>query len=147
MLLFKILGLLISFFVPTLYGFAKAYSVGRRYTKLKLFGDGMREISEYIKIEKTERKALFTKCFNDEIILQTAEINEEHLKAEDIIFLKEFMTGFGQKDKTSEYERTLFYLKRFETIIQNAKEEKEKLCKLYSSLGVLFGICLCIFLI
>ncbi len=147
MLIFKVLGLIIAFSVPSLYGFSKAYSVRKRYTKLKSFITSMRELSEYVKIGNCERKLLFSRCFSGELLIGETCVNNEFLATEDIVLLEEFLIGFGLKDKISEYERTVFYLNRLEIHIKNVKEERDKLCKLYSSLGVLLGLSLCIFLI
>lgn len=147
MTVFKIIGLLISFCVPSLYGFLKAYIVAKRSQKLQKFVVAFCELSEYVRIENAEKKRLFSKCFDRELMGEDFCLNTEFLKAEDITLIEEFVNGFGAKDKNSEYERTKFYIGRLQTNTHNAQSDKEKLCKLYSTLGVLFGISLCIFLI
>lgn len=147
MLIFKGIGLIIAFCVPSVYGFLKAYGVSKRNAKLKRFFLSISEISECIRIENTPKNALFSKHFGKELLNENYTLNTEFLKNEDITLLNEFFIGFGLKDKNSEYERTKLYLDRIKTVCENAREEKEQLCKLYSSLGVLSGLGLCIFLI
>lgn len=145
--LLKILGLIISFLVPTAFGFFKSYGISKRYTKLRKAVVCISELAESVKVESSEKNKLFSKCFDKELLNQDFTINSEWFKEGDLNIFNEFFGGFGLKDKNSEYERTKLYLERIKMLCEDAGEEKNKLCKLYSSLGLLSGLCLCIFLI
>lgn len=147
MIIFKILGLFAVFSVPCIYGLYKSYSVKKRSVKLKNIIISLAKLSEYIRIEKTEKSRLFKRCFDASLLNTDLSPNVEHLLKEDISILNEFLSKFGAGDRKNEYERTAVYIKLFEKLSQKAESETEKLCKLYSSLGVLTGLSICIFLI
>lgn len=146
MVLLKITGLIIAFSVPSLLGFLKAFNVAKRSEKLGKIYVSVCDLCECIRTENTPKEKLLKKCFGG-LINVNLTVNTEYLKNEDISFLNEFLISFGRKDKVSEYERARLYISRLEGIIENANKEKERLCKLYSSVGVLSGLALCIFLI
>lgn len=147
MQIIKITGLLIVFFVPAIYGFLKSFGVAKRSEKLKEYIMVISELCECIKVEKIPKNRLLMKCFGSKLLNDDLSLNSEFLKNEDINLLSEFLNGFGKRDKNSEYERTKNYILRLRQNCEKSNEEKEKLCKLYSSLGVLCGLSLLIFLI
>ena len=147
MQIIKLIGLLIVFFVPTVYGFLKSYVVAKRSEKLKKYIMSLGELSGCIKIENIAKSRLFKRYFSRELINEDLSLNTDFLKEEDINVLNEFLLNFGKRDKNFEYERTKSYISRLNQNCDKANEEKEKLCKLYSSLGVLCGLSVCIFLI
>ncbi len=147
MIIFKIVGLFAVFSVPCIYGFYKSYSVKKRCIKLKKLVVSLAKISEYIRIEKYEKNRLFKRCFDASLLNADLEFNCEYLLKEDISLLNEFLDNFGAGDRKNEYERTCVYINLFERLSEKAEFETEKLSRLYSSLGVLTGLSLCIFLI
>lgn len=147
MQIIKITGLLIVFFVPTVYGFLKSFGVAKRSEKLKEYVMAISELCECIKVENIPKNRLLRRCFGRELLNEDLTLNHFFLKDEDINLLCEFLKGFGKRDKNSEYERTKNYILRLKQNCDKANEEKEKLCKLYSSLGILCGLSLLIFLI
>ncbi len=147
MLILKIAGLIAVFSVPCVYGLYMSYSVKKRSAKLKLIVISFAKLSEYIRIEKTEKQQLFKRCFDASILNVDFSFNGEYLLKEDISLLNEFLNDFGVGDRKNEYNRTCAYIKLFERLSEKAEQETEKLCRLYSSLGALTGLSLCIFLI
>lgn len=147
MQIIKLTGLTIVFFVPTTYGFLKSFGVAKRSEKLKKYVMIISELCEYIKIENIPKNRLLKRCFGSTLLNEDLTLNTDFLRNEDITLLCEFLTGFGKRDKNSEYERTKNYILRLKQNCDKANEEKEKLCKLYSSLGFLCGLSLLIFLI
>ena len=147
MIIFKIIGLFAVFCVPCIFGLYKSYSLKKRSVKLKNLVISLAKLSEYIRIEKTEKNRLFKRCFDSSLLNKDLSINGEYLLKEDSALLNEFLNNFGVGDRKNEYERTCVYIKLFERLAEKAELETEKLCKLYSSLGVLTGLSICIFLI
>lgn len=147
MVIFKIAGLIAVFSVPCICGLVKAFSVKRRSAKLRALVLSFTALSEYIRIEKAEKQQLFKRCFDNSLLNKDLSFNEEYLLKEDIRLLNEFSKDFGASDRKNEYERTCVYIKLFEKLSDKAEYETEKLCRLYSSLGILTGLSLCIFLI
>ncbi|MBR4973495.1 MAG: hypothetical protein IKY45_03420 [Clostridia bacterium] len=147
MIIFKVLGLLAVFSVPSVFGLYKSFSLKKRSIKLKSLVMSLAKLSEYIRIEKTEKTGLFKRCFDASLINTDLSFNSEYLLKEDITLLNEFLNDFGLCDRKGEYERTCTYIKLFGRLLEKAECENEKLCKLYSLLGVLTGLSLCIFLI
>ena len=111
------------------------------------YQEALAKLSEYIRIENTEKNRLFKRCFDTSLLNADLSFNGEYLLKEDIRLLNEFINNFGMGDRKNEYERTAVYIKLFERLSEKADFETEKLCKLYYSLGVLTGLSLCIFLI
>ena len=147
MQIIRITGLVIIFLVPTVYGFFKAFCVAKRSEKLINFVMAISDLCECIKIENIPKNRILRRCFSSAFLNEDLTLNTDYLKNEDINLLSEFLTGFGKRDKNSEYERTKNYILRLKQNCDKANEEKDKLCKLYSSLGVLCGFSLLIFLI
>lgn len=144
--LFKIIGLIIVFTVPCIFGFLKSYNLSKRSEKLKGFFTALGELASRVRVENIPKEKLYEKCFTKELLNKDLSVNPEFLKPNDINFLNEFLSGFGVKDKISESERIKLYSERLSEILETANKEKDKLCKLYSSLGVLSGVAFCIFL-
>lgn len=147
MQIIKFMGLLIVFFVPTVYGSLKSFGIAKRSEKLKEYVMVISNLCECIKVENIPKNRLLKRCFGITLLNEDLSLNTEFLGDEDINLLCEFLTDFGKRDKNSEYERTKNYILRLKQNCDKANEEKEKLCKLYSSLGILCGLSLCIFLI
>ena len=96
-----------------------------------------------------EISELTAQCFHKELleIKDGISINQSYLTAEDITLLREFFSDSGMGDIDSEYERTLAYAQLIKLQYDTARDDCSKLCRLYKSLGALFGIFICIFLL
>ena len=147
MLLMKFLGLLLILFVSSAIGFLKASAIKKRYSKLQQIIKSMNTLSEHLKIGNEERSVIIKKSFNNDFSETDENINTEFLKNSDIETLSEFFKGFGKRDKDSEIKRTVFYINSLNKNLEESKIDCDRLCKLYSEVGILFGIIICIFLV
>ena len=146
--MFKVMGLLILFASSSLLGFLKAYNLKMRAEKLKEICLSFEMLGARIKAEKTELERAVKLCFFEETVYikdNKATINSPLLEKGDISLIEEFFESFGRRDINSEYERIVLFTSLLQKQRKEAEERKEKLSRLYNSLGVLFGIFICIF--
>ena len=146
--MFKIIGLLILFISSSMLGFLKSYNLKMRAEKLKGLCLSFEMLASRIKAEKTELERAVLLSFSEDTVYikeSKAVINPALLEKEDISLVEEFFESFGRRDINSEYERVLLFASLLQKQRKDAEEKKEKLSKLYNSLGVLFGIFICIF--
>ena len=150
MLILKICGLAAVFSVCTLWGFFKADTVKKRAEKLKGFLRGICSLAEKIRINEQEIEPIVRSCFKRELVYPengTFIINESYLKPDDISLLRDFFSGIGMGDAEGEYRRAEAYSKLLENQYSYADKDCLSLCRLYKTLGALFGIFICIFLL
>ena len=87
-------------------------------------------------------------CFEEDtasILEGKAIINTMYLEKADVEILEEFFRDLGMSDSDSEYERTGLYMSIILKISDEAEKKCGELCRLYSSLGILCGLFICIF--
>ena len=148
MLTLKAFGLITVFSVCTALGFLKSSMIKKRADKQSDFSRGAMALAERIRLCQGEIGELLNQCFSGELIEITISgyyANESNLRQEDISLLNEFLSNLGMGDIASEYERTSAYCDLIKIKHTEALEECKKLCRLYKSLGALFGIFICIF--
>ena len=146
--MFKIIGIFILFISSCLSGFLKSYNLKMRAEKLKALCLSFEMLASRIKAEKTELERAVSLCFSKETVYikqNKAVINPALLEKEDIALIEEFFEFFGRRDINSEYDRVQLFASLLQKQRKEAEEKKEKLSRLYNSLGVLFGIFICIF--
>ena len=146
--MFKITGLFILFISSCFLGFLKSYNLKMRAEKLKALCLSFEMLASRIKAEKTELERAVAVSFPKETVYikeNRAVINPDLLEKEDIALIEEFFDSFGRRDINSEYNRVQLFASLLQKQRKEAEEKKEKLSKLYNSLGVLFGIFICIF--
>ena len=146
--MFKIIGLFILFISSCFLGFLKSYNLKMRAEKLKALCLSFEMLASRIKVEKTELERAVAVSFPKETVYikeNRAVINPDLLEKEDIALIEEFFESFGRRDINSEYNRVQLFASLLQKQRKEAEEKKEKLSKLYNSLGVLFGIFICIF--
>ena len=146
--MFKIIGLFILFISSCFLGFLKSYNLKMRAEKLKALCLSFEMLASRIKAEKTELERAVAVSFPKETVYikeNRAIINPDLLEKEDISLIEEFFESFGRRDINSEYNRVQLFASLLQKQRKEAEEKKEKLSKLYNSLGVLFGIFICIF--
>ncbi len=149
-LLFKFTGLLAVFSVSAAIGFAKALNIKKRAERLNSIFRSITVLAEHIKADGREITVILPLCFTDNFIYingQSIDFDKTYLEKEDIALLNEFFENIGFEDRDTEYERTTLYARLFHSKTEEAEAKAQSLCKLYSSLGVLVGIFLCIFFI
>ena len=148
-MIFKFLGLSAVLFVCSAFGFVKALSIKKRTEQLNGIFRSITILAEHIKADGREITVLLPLCFTDNFIHingQSIDFDKTYLEKEDICLLNEFFENLGFEDRGTEYERTTLYASLFHTKAQEAETKAQGLCRLYSSLGVLVGVFLCIFL-
>lgn len=74
-----------------------------------------------------------------------AIINTMYLEKAETDILEDFFRDLGMSDSESEYERIGLYMALTEKKCDEAEKKCSEMCRLYSSLGVLCGIFICIF--
>lgn len=148
--LFKIAGLVILFSTSCCCGLAVSLKLKKRAAKLSELARALNGLAEYIRSDRSEIDRLVGICFKPQTV--KAEngkfiIEKSFLDKEDISLLEEFFGAVGQKDSEGEYERTRLYTALTEKQCRSAEEKCNRLCRLYSGLGLLCGIFICVFLI
>ena len=146
--LFKTLGLIIIMSACSLAGFFKSFALKRRHKKLQNIYRSMSELRERIRMGTGEIENLVYLSFNtDTVCLQNgnAVIYNMYLEKSDAEILEEFFKALGMSDSESEYERIGLYMALTEKKCVEAENKCGEMCRLYSSLGVLCGLFICIF--
>lgn len=146
--LFKFSGLIIIFISCAAFGFFKSYCLKKRADKLASISRSVLELAARIRAEKTEIGKAIPLCFEKETVaIRKGKpfLNRTYLENQDICLLEEFFGSIGKRDIDSEYERTQLFASLIEKESLSAAQKAKNLCRLYNSLGVLFGIFVCIF--
>ncbi len=146
--LFKFSGLLLLFLSSASFGFMKSISIRKRAEKLTAVSHSVQALASRIKAEKTEIARAVSLCFSKEtVFIENGKtvINKNFLETQDIALLEEFFSSIGLRDINSEYERIILFSSLLEKKGKEAAEKADELCRLYNSLGVLFGIFASIF--
>ena len=146
--LFKISGVITVFTVCSMAGFLKSFGLKKRHKKLLAIYRSMSDLRERIRMGGGEIERLVYLCFEEDtasILEGKAIINTMYLKNADVEILEEFFRDLGMSDSDSEYERTGLYMSLILKISDEAEKKCGELCRLYSSLGILCGLFICIF--
>lgn len=146
--LFKISGVITVFTVCSMAGFLKSFGLKKRHKKLLAIYRSMSDLRERIRMGGGEIERLVYLCFEEDtasISEGKAIINTMYLEKADVEILEEFFRDLGMSDSDSEYERTGLYMSLILKISDEAEKKCGELCRLYSSLGILCGLFICIF--
>lgn len=146
--LFKISGVITVFTVCSMAGFLKSFGLKKRHKKLLAIYRSMSDLRERIRMGGGEIERLVYLCFEEDtasILEGKAIINTMYLEKADVEILEEFFRDLGMSDSDSEYERTGLYMSLILKISDEAEKKCGELCRLYSSLGILCGLFICIF--
>lgn len=146
--LFKISGVITVFTVCSMAGFLKSFGLKKRHKKLLAIYRSMSDLRERIRMGGGEIERLVYLCFEEDtasILEGKAIINTMYLEKADVEILEEFFRDLGMSDSDSEYERTGLYMSIILKISDEAEKKCGELCRLYSSLGILCGLFICIF--
>ena len=146
--LFKVLGLLMIFCASTLAGFLKSMHLRKRYKTLCEIYRSMSDLKERIRLGSGEIGRLIRLSFDGGTVdysVGVFKINSPWLESGDITLLNDFLKDIGMSDAESECERTELYMNMLNKKCSEAEKKCGELCKLYSTLGILCGIFICIF--
>ena len=146
--LFKVLGLITIFCACALTGFLKSFALKKRHKKLFGVYRSMSDLRERIRMGTGEIGRLVSLCFGEDTVRLSdgkAVINTMYLEKADSEVLEEFFRDLGMSDSESECERIGLYMSITEKKCGEAEKKCVELCRLYSSLGILCGIFICIF--
>ena len=146
--LFKISGVITVFTVCSMASFLKSFGLKKRHKKLLAIYRSMSDLRERIRMGGGEIERLVYLCFEEDtasISEGKAIINTMYLEKADVEILEEFFRDLGMSDSDSEYERTGLYMSIILKISDEAEKKCGELCRLYSSLGILCGLFICIF--
>ena len=147
---FKWVGLLIIFSVCSAAGLLKSVKLAKRADKLNSIARSVSVLAEHIRGDSREIEQLIFICFSrDTAIFKNGKIEfeKQNMNEEDIALAEEFAKEFGSRDIVGEYERTKMYAGLFKKQGELAEAQCLKLGRLYSTLGVLGGVFICIFLL
>ena len=147
-LLFKFLGLAVIFSVCALWGLLKSLNLKKRYDRLCVFSRSLSTLAEHILTNSGEIEKVIPKCFEDSLVYikdNKAVYDRTFLKAEDTALLDELFNNIGRRDTKSECDRIGLYINLITKKSEEAKDECERLCRLYNTLGIFSGIFICIF--
>ena len=150
LLLFKIIGLICIFSSCSALGFLKSTLLKKRKEKLSSISRSVSRLAEYIRGNGGEINLLAGRCFSPKDITVKNGVlilDESFLEKEDISLIKEFLSDFGLKDSEGEYQRTKLYAELIESQRKISAEKFARLSRLYNTVGVLFGMVVCIFFI
>ena len=146
--LFKASGLIAVFSASSLAGLLKSFTLKKRHRKLLEIYRSMSDLRERIRMGTGDIERLIYLSFSDDTVSISAGkavINTMCLEKDDTSFLEEFFLNIGMSDSESEYERIGLYMTIAEKKCNEAENKCGELCRLYSSLGILCGIFICIF--
>lgn len=146
--LFKLAGLITVFITCSLAGFLKSFALKKRHKKLLGVYRSMSDLRERIRMGAGEIERLVALSFSEDTVsLQNGKaiINTMYLEKAETAVLEEFFRDLGMTDSESEYERTGLYMALIEKKCGEAEKKCGELCRLYSTLGMLCGIFICIF--
>lgn len=146
--LFKSLGLIIILSACSLAGFFKSFALKKRHKKLLELYRSMSDLRERIRMGTGEIESLVYLSFSADTVMLShgkAVINTMYLEKADAELLEEFFKDLGMSDSESEYERIGLYMALTDKKCGEAERKCGELCRLYSSLGILCGLFICIF--
>ena len=146
--LFKLIGLAAVFSACALGGFLKSSELKKRHKKLCGIYRSMSDLRERIRMGTGEIERLISLSFSEDAVSLSegkAVINTMYLELSDAAVLEEFFRDLGMSDAESECERIGLYMSLTEKKCGEAEKKCGELCRLYSYLGILCGIFICIF--
>ncbi len=146
----KTVGMLLILLSFTFFGFYKADLLNKRSKKLNEICMGLERLKGFIKNGNGDLEKLIKLSFSNDVFsdrLGGAVINKNYLLEEDIEPFQRLLNELGISDRETEEKRITLYKVLLEKQQQSAEEKTSGLYKLYTSLGFLTGLSICIFLI
>ncbi len=146
----KVIGLLFVFASSSLLGVFCAFRVKKREKCIEGLSASLRLLADDIKIGSGSKEKLIFNRFGGKTVFFAdgkLHLDRTYLKSEEAEVLENFLNAFGRKDRLFEYERATDTANRLDEIFKKVLAESNKICKLYCSTGMLFGIMLCILFI
>ncbi len=150
MLLLKLSGLVLIFSTFSLAGFCRSFILKKRNDRLREICISLSKFAQLVRNGSGELKGILELSFGRKIISfvdDKPRISDSYLERDDIHLIESFLNESGMSDRESEYKRALLYQTLFEQRSDEATKKAENLSKLYTSLGVLSGLSICIFLV
>ncbi len=145
--IFKMLGLFGLMAVSTMLGFYKANSLKMRSRKITRICMALSSLSQLVKCGVQELEPLISRTFERDLAVfkgGQAVVNSDYLSKEDRAILNEFFKGLGRDYKAGEYDRVIFYKNMLQKQQELAENDVKQLYRLYSSIGFLSGLLICI---
>ncbi len=142
----KFLGLVLIFISSAAFGFYKSFSLRQKQKNLLKICKSVSLLGDLIRTSGAEKNELLEKAFGEDFLSKISNCPSLlKLEKNSLSLLGEFLNSFGSGDAEAEYNRSKAYCELFYKEYYHLEEQNSSQCKLYSSLGVLFGIGLCIF--
>lgn len=138
----KTVGLAMVFSVCTLIGFRASERLRCRYKKLLSHYILIEEIAELMRVG-TELETVFKNERAADLLIAdgySASVKPEELNAEDIRLLEEFFGQLGMGDIEAQLSRCATYRELLSKRVYDAEQEMKSKSRLYSLLGIFFGI-------
>ena len=146
----KSLGLVTVLASSTLLGVLKAEKLKKRTAELNSICVSLSKLGGLIRVDAGEKNELIKASFPKTLISFCGggiKVGGVALKNSDKELLSDFITNIGMSDKESEYNRIKVFSELFKSLQQESEKIAAEQSKLYSSLGFLAGLCICIFLL
>lgn len=150
MLLLKLGGLFLIFATSALLGVCKAIALKKRGDVLQSICFSLYKLAEFVRNGTGELQEILERSFQEEILTFKGGkpvIICSYLEKDDVQLAENFFGEIGMTDSESEYKRIFLYKTLFEQKAQEAVQRAQTLSKLYTSLGILIGLSICIFLV
>lgn len=150
MLLLKVGGLFLIFAASSLFGVYKSFTLKKRVDKLQSICFSLSKLAELVRNGAGELQKISELSFQKEILIFKGgkpAIICNYLEKDDVQLAEKLFAEIGMSDSESEYKRVMLYKTLFEQKSAEAVQRYQKLSKLYTSLGVLTGLSICIFLV
>lgn len=145
-LLVKTVGLVMIISASTLLGFLKARElINREKTLFKIYLC-LTDLRERIRLDGGELNRLLRQSFAGTDFTEGGIPKIKGLSADDIKLLEEYIQSAGMADTLAECDRAQLYAEIFLKRREAAKNQADRLCRLYRTLGFMCGIFICIFL-
>lgn len=150
MLLLKFGGLFLIFAASSLFGVYKAFTLKKRGDKLQSICFSLSKLAELVRNGAGELQKILELSFQKEILIfenGKPIISCSFLLKDDVQLAESFLGEIGMLNSESEYKRVILYKTLFEQKATEAMQRSQTLSRLYTSLGVLIGLSICIFLV
>ena len=141
----KILGLVLIILAASFFGFKLSSDLKTRLNDFNLILRMIIEITAYVKHEQLPAKRIWEELSkNDEY---KKLLDKKDLDLDQISIIRELQSGLGKNNLEGQLQMLNLIKAKTEYLLDCSKKEIEAKGKLYSTMGILTGIALAVFLI
>lgn len=143
----RLLGAFFVFLSIAFFGVLSAQKLSIRLKKLISCRKYIQFVGEEMRHSRKELPEIFNKTEGDVFVKNGEWCGTGGLNAEDLGVISSFLKGLGTTDIEGQITHTKHHLLRIDELINDAKEEKNRLARMYVSLGFLGGAFVAILLL